>query len=45
MVPTSGILSEKNLIYYGVKEEPEDIKNYIINHMVQQILEIKYSLL
>ena len=26
-VPTTGILNAKNLIYYGSKEEPEDVKN------------------
>ena len=26
-VPTSGFLSAKNLIYYGAKDEPEEVKN------------------
>ena len=26
-IPTTGILNAKNLIYYGAKEEPEEVKN------------------
>ena len=35
-IPTTGILNAKNLIYYGAKEEPEEVKNlYYKSHGIK----------